>query len=252
MLKANEFYDQASAFYDDMTRFKKRQAREREWFRLWREKYPFDSALDAGCGSGSHTFALLAEGVRAAGVDISARMIDRARTHAQNLGLTDARFIQTGFGQLSETLDETFDAVFCLGNSLAHLAPGGELQAALNSFAEVLNPNGLLVIQLLNYEKILQKKERIIDIHREGDQAFIRFYDFNDTVLYFNILHIDWSSEPPRHDLQATIHYPYRETYLRTPLIKCGLSIEARYGNIKLADYDPGTSPNLVLAARKK
>lgn len=252
MIKSpSEFYDQVSSFYDDMTRFQKRQDREREWFRRWRDRFPFDSALDAGCGTGSHSFALLREGVKTVGIDISAQMISEAQKHASRFGIGEARFIQSSFEQLSGAVSQKFDVVFCLGNSLAHLEPRQSLPQALREFSRVLHPGGRLIIQLLNYEKILSQKQRIIDIYREGAQEFIRFYDFHEKKLNFNILHVDWSGEAPKHELQTTLHYPLRRRGLQGLLAQAGLQTEVLFGNIIMETYDPSSSPNLVLVARK-
>ena len=107
------------------------------------------------------------------------------------------------------------------------------------------------MIQLLNYEKILTHKDRIVDIHREGEHEFIRFYDFNINTLNFNILNIDWNSNPPTHDLQTTIHYPYRKNDLRNIFERNGFKLEKVYGNIRMEKYNPDQSPNCVFVVRK-
>jgi glycine/sarcosine N-methyltransferase len=251
MLNATDFYNQAASYYDAMTRFNKRQNREREWIRLWRDKYHFESALDAGCGTGSTALALAAEGVRATGIDISDRMIVKAGDNACNLDIENVDFITSLFEDAGHKIDSKFDVIFCLGNSLVHIMPGLALEKTIDSFERLLNPDSVLIIQLLNYEKILNHKERIIDIHREGNTEFIRFYDFIGDILNFNILHIEWDNETVRHQLQTTQHYPYQLAELSEQLGKYNFVIEEIYGNIKMDSYNPETSPNLVVAARK-
>ena len=251
MLKPNEFYNQAASYYDIMTRFSKRQNRERGWIRQWRDKYHFNSALDAGCGTGSTALALSAEGIRTIGIDISNKMIEKARENAHRLGLKDFKFITSSFENAGDEIDETFNAIFCLGNSLVHVMPGTALEKTISSFDKLLNPGGVLIIQLLNYEKILKGKERIIDIHREGNNELIRFYDFIEDCLNFNILHIDWNSEPARHQLQTTQHYPYKYQELEVSLNDHNIVMDKIYGNIKMDNFNPNISPNLVVAARK-
>jgi glycine/sarcosine N-methyltransferase len=252
MLNAGDFYDQASGFYDAMTRFKKRQQREKDWIKQWRNVYQFNSALDAGCGTGSTALALAQEGIRTTGIDISDNMIKKAGENAPRRGISNIEFIASSFEDAGRQINRMFDAIFCLGNSLVHIQPGKTLDKSIQSFAKLLNPGGVLIIQLLNYDKIMKNRDRIIDIYREESNEFIRFYDFGENILNFNILRIDWSREPVQHQLQTTRHYPYREYEIRKQLLKYGISIENIYGNIKMEDYHPETSPNLVIAARKK
>ena len=103
----------------------------------------------------------------------------------------------------------------------------------------------------MNYEKILTHKDRIIDIHREGEHEFIRFYDFNKNTLNFNILNIDWNSNLPVYDLQTTFHYPYRKNDLRNIFKQNGFKLEKVYGNIRMEKYNPDQSPNCVFVVRK-
>ncbi|MBN1409007.1 MAG: methyltransferase domain-containing protein [Calditrichaceae bacterium] len=252
MLNSADFYNKTASFYDVMTRFDKRQNREREWIRQWRDKYHFNSALDAGCGTGSTALALAAEGIRTMGIDISEKMIAKAGNNARKLDIENVEFRTVSFENAGNKIKQTFDAIFCLGNSLVHIRPGTALDKTIRSFAKLLNPNGILVIQLLNYAKILYTRERIIDIYRDGDEEFIRFYDFGGEVLNFNILRIDWRTEKASHELQTTRHYPHQRTELEKSLVKYGIEIEKVYGNIKMDDFDPKVSPNLVIAARKK
>lgn len=252
MFNATDFYNEAAVFYDTMTGFNKRQSREREWIKQWRKKYPFNSALDAGCGTGSTALALTAEGVRTTGIDISEKMIAKAGNNAQKIGLENIEFIKSSFEDAGDKISKTFDAVYCMGNSLVHILPGKALDKTIRSFKKLVNPGGVLVFQLLNYEKILSGRERIIDIYREGNDEYIRFYDFGNDILNFNILRIDWNNEPARHELQTTRHYPYKRPELEKELVKYGVGIEKVYGNIKMDDFNPKGSPNLVIAARKK
>jgi len=56
-----------------------------------------------------------------------------------------------------------FDAVLCLGNSLAHVSSEHELESTLNDFAELLAPNSLLLLQMRNFDHIMNQKLRWMD-----------------------------------------------------------------------------------------
>jgi 2-polyprenyl-3-methyl-5-hydroxy-6-metoxy-1,4-benzoquinol methylase len=73
------------------------------------------SVLDVGCGSGRYAFAMLERGAqRVVGVDVSAKMIDLARSEASRRGLGDrCEFIRSGFLEMRS--DEMHDVVVATG-----------------------------------------------------------------------------------------------------------------------------------------
>ena len=170
-----QFYDALSEQYDAMTDFDARVVRETETLRPLVEKYSMKTAVDMGCGSGVHVLALASLGVQATGVDLSERMLEQARAHAATLPGT--AFFPGDF--LSSFPPELLavDAILCLGNSLPHIDSAGRLLAVFSHWKRHLVPGGKIVVQLLNYARIMRQRERIVGIRRDGATAFVRFYD---------------------------------------------------------------------------
>lgn len=106
--------------------------------------------LDLGCGPGTITAGLARRAGRVVGVDVSAEMVDRARGHAAELGVDNARF-ETGSAYDLRWADGSFDAVHA-HQVLQHLAdPVGALREALR----VLVPGGLLAVRDADYETMV-------------------------------------------------------------------------------------------------
>ncbi|NIN09754.1 MAG: methyltransferase domain-containing protein, partial [Planctomycetales bacterium] len=149
--------------------------------------------LDSACGTGMHAIALAQRGYTAAGADVSAPMIERARANAR-ASSAPVRFETAGFGELAEVFGQrAFDALLCLGNSLPHLLTDADLTAALDDFAACLRPSGLLLIQNRNFDAVLAHRERWMEpqAHREDETEwlFLRFYDFDpDGLITFNVV----------------------------------------------------------------
>lgn len=246
------FYEEIVSNYDSMTRFQERIERETATLQEWAERYGFRSAVDTACGTGLHAIILAQLGIDTAGADISEAMLEQARTHARDLKL-DIPWIQSGMETLSQKLDRQYETVFCLGNSLPHLLTQAELQAAFESFWQLLAPGGTLVIQILNYARILKQQERIVGIHRQGATEFIRFYDFLPNRIRFNLLTVEWESDKRlKHALSSTTLYPYRKQELQEALEKLGgMSVEF-YGDMNFQPFDEEKSSNLVLVAQKR
>jgi SAM-dependent methyltransferase len=241
------FYDALAPHYDEMTGFQRRFVHEKPFFRLLVEKYNMTTALDAGCGTGFHALLLTQLGVQVTGIDISREMLQRAEQHARELGLT-VEFLQANF---EEPLKRTFDAIMCLGNSLAHVLTADELRASLSNFAAILVQDGVLIVQLVNFERVLRSRERIQSVKEREGKIFVRFYDFEPEGVRFNILRLERGGNSFRHTLQSVLLRPIGRDELSQALIRSGFQQPNVYGAISLEDYTPDSSPDLVVIARK-
>ena len=139
-----------------------------------------------------------------------------------------------------------------MANSIPHLLTDADLAAAIDNFAAVLRTRGRLVIQLLNYHKILAEKERIVSIDRKGEKAFIRFYDFlADGMLQFNVLRVHWKSEnSPVHRLQSTRLRPYTCDELENALTARAFGDIRFYSSPQFDAFDVSSSDTLLITAR--
>lgn len=245
------FYRQLSESYDTMTRTKQRWNSEKEILQKWLQKYPFQCGLDAACGTGLHAILLSQLGVQMWGVDISREMLKQARQNARTAGVS-MKWIQSPMEELSRHIHHRFQAIFCLGNSIPHLLTKSRLLLAFRNFYRLLEPGGWIILQLLNYQKILSSKQRIIGIHRNNDLEFIRFYDFCGKYLVFNVLIVHWQNQLAKPELQSTLLYPYSSHELKKYLQKVRLSPIAIYGDMEFSEFKGKISPNLVMVAQKE
>ncbi|MEQ8220954.1 MAG: class I SAM-dependent methyltransferase [Candidatus Eremiobacterota bacterium] len=244
-----EFYENLENHYDRMTRFNERIKTEKSVLQKWVEKYKFQSVLDVACGTGLHSILLAQMGIKTTGVDISEAMLKQARLHGKEFE-GEVTWILSSMEELKSNLREKYDAIFCLGNSIPHILDVPSLDKTFKNFYELLNAGGLLVIQLLNYKKIYDGKNRIVGIHREKDTEYIRFYDFYP-CLTFNILIVTWNGNKSEYKLQSTELYPYRKEELDMFLQKEGFWQFEYYGDMTFSPFDENNSSNLVLTARK-
>ena len=159
--------------------------------------------------------------------------------------------VQSSFQQLKDKIEGEFDAVFCLGNSLPHLLSTDELKETLQNFYSLLNPDGMLFIQLLNYERILFKKERIQSIKEIDGTTFVRFYDFGNRTINFNILKIQKTSQQLMHTLESIELNPMRFEDINEQLYICGFSDIQKYGSLTFEKFSEENSRDLVLTSKK-
>jgi SAM-dependent methyltransferase len=252
VLAVSDFYDRLAADYDEMTGFEKRFVKESPFFRLIVQKHAIASALDAGCGTGFHALLLSQLGLRVTAADVSNEMLARLKRHASSMHL-GVRALASPFSELAKNLEGPFDAVFCLGNTLAHLLEAEDIQSALENFHALLRPDGVLYLQLLNYERILSTRERLQSVKRSGGTTYVRFYDFEDQThtLMFNLLKLRDTDSGPAPELISVRLNPITRTQLHHALHEARFKNVNDFGSIALEPYGPDSSPDLVIESTR-
>ena len=250
-LSVMAFYDALAPEYDEMTGFQKRFVHEKPFFRLLVEKFGIRTALDAGCGTGFHSFLLAQLGVDVTAADISPEMLKIVRRHAKELG-ANVKVVESSFQSLPRLVPQAFDAVVSMGNSLAHLLTADELRASLECFSSILKPGGVLFLQNLNYDRILAHRERVQSVKEHGEKTFVRFYDYTESGVSFNILTIDKSNPSTQQSLRSVPLRPILKDELLETLRECRFEELKAYGSISMEEFQTEVSKDLVVLARTK
>ncbi|MBI3788902.1 MAG: class I SAM-dependent methyltransferase [Ignavibacteriales bacterium] len=244
------FYDALAPDYDTMTGFHKRFIQEKPFFHLLVDRYKIKTALDAGCGTGFHALLLSQLGVKVTAVDISREMLKRLARHAKELDL-NIELVESSFQDLRKKLNRPFDAVMSLGNSIAHLLSDKDLHAALANFASSLNPNGILLLQNLNYDRILNTHERVQSVKEADGKTFVRFYDYDEKSVAFNILTTETINGSSTQHLKTVRLRPLREDELVSALREAGFTDIRLFGSISLDEFRKEKSKDLVVLAKR-
>ncbi len=247
------FYGGLAAEYDAMTGFGERLPRAAAFARVVRERFPPSlRVLDAATGTGLYAIAFAQAGATAVcGLDLSAPMLVRAAQHAVAFGVPGIRWQDGSLTALPAAWTGAFDLALCMGNSLPHLLTEAELATALAGFRCGLTPGGTLVLQVLNYARVLAQRERLISVDRAGDLEFIRFQDFLEgNLLRFNVLRLDWRQTPPAPQWHAVELRAWTAAELRTALVAAGFANLVNFGSLAFAPFDETSSDTLLLAAR--
>ncbi len=183
---SNDTFDDWADAYEAMIDWPRRLANEAGFFQPQLEKIGARSVLDAACGTGHHARMFHSWGLRVEGADVSVAMIEGCRSRwGQAEGL---RWTVRGFDQ---PIDEpgSFDAVVCVGNSLALAGDLGKAAQATARLLEAVRSGGLVIVQVLNvwalpeglcrWQKCkratLAGEESLIikGVHRCGDRGYV-------------------------------------------------------------------------------
>ena len=242
------FYDRISGEYDRMTGFEQRFVRERPFIRMLVDRYDIRTALDAGTGTGFHALLLAQLGVQVTAVDISPSMIAALQDHAAVMGVTISTLVAP-FRDLPDRIRTRQDAIFSLGNTVAHASSYDELVAFLLAFHRVLRPGGMLLLQLLNYKRILATKESTQIVREEGNTRFVRWYAYEESRVRFNITREYVDHVQPSNTISVLLT-PFTDDDLRAALGAAGFAEVNVYGSIAMEAYEAERSKDCVVLAQ--
>ena len=113
-----------------------------------------------------------------------------------------------------------------------------------------MHNDGVLVLQVLNYARILKMQERIVNITRNGDYYYTRFYDFTGDEINFNILRFH-AGNPSDRSLRTSVIYPYNYKYLGDIIKSAGFSEIKLWGNFNRTAFSHETSSDFIIEAKK-
>jgi len=242
------FYDWLSAGYDRMTSFEQRFAREEPSLTRLVETYGIRTALDAGTGTGFLALVLAKLGITVTAVDISSAMIDQLGVNARRLGVT-VHALVGAFRDIPDLVRVPQDAVFSLGNTLAHSPSRQDLLVTLESFHRVLRPGGMLIVQLLNYDRILQTREKVQNVREVDGTRYTRWYEYEGERIRFHITREPVGSKTAG-ETRTVVLRPVMHDELAAVLEEAALHDAAFFGGMAMEPYDPQLSKDCVVHAR--
>jgi SAM-dependent methyltransferase len=218
---------------------------------------PSPQLLDLGSGSGEHTRFLKSLGFDVTGVDASPSQLADARAADP-----DGHYLQAELTDLSPVGAARGGAI-CVGNTLPHLCEEAEVRAFFSSLADVLLPGAPFLLQLLNYDRILDRAERTFPvILRPGetggeDTVFLRLMTHHGGGrLTFTPAHLRYrpGAEAPlelvaAHDVSLR---GWRRAEVESLLLGSGLQLKEVLGTMTGEPWSPTASDLVVLAERSR
>ena len=249
-----EFYDSFANSYDVMTFDQGRWDTERPFLSSLLKGFGWRKILDAGCGTGGEAIALVRLGAHMTGVDATWSLLEIARQKAQDANV-EIEWFHDDIRVLKHPVLRMFDAVFCRGNTLPHLLTTEDLKATLTTFNRVIRPGGHLVLGWLNYARILNARERLVGARASGDKLILRFYDFHDDHLVFNVLTMDKVSTVVGNTgvtWNSTTLKPWTFEDVEPVLRDTGWSVICQWGGTDRSPFVSEHSKNILLVAKSK
>lgn len=155
--------------------------------------------LDCAAGTGLLAVGLALRGFEVVASDASGAMIERTRALAKTHRV-QLQAVKCSWSELERRdWEQTFDAVFCVGNSLTHAAGRTCRRAALAAMRGVLRDGGLLIVTSRNWEQLRAERPRLHVTDR-----LIERDDHHGLIIHAWTIPDSWD-EPHHLDLAVAI-----------------------------------------------
>ena len=201
---------------------------------------PKSEVLDLACGKGRHARTLHALGLNVLGTDLSPESIAFANESAMD-GL------QFRVQDMREPLpNKSFDAVFNLFTSFGYFDSTVENQRVIDAVNSMLKPRGILVIDFLNAQRVINTLVSAEEVQRDALTFKIR----REITAGKVIKHIEFTDEGKDFHYTEQVQLLYLSDF--EVLLNRDFRILHTFGNYALDAFDPSTSPRLILIAQKK
>ena len=139
--------------------------------------------LDCSCGIGTQAIGLALMGHRVHATDLSPVSIECARAEAERLEV-DLSFGVADYRRLEADVPDSFDIVLSCDNSIAHCLTDADLAAALGSMKSRLEPDGLLLLSVRDYDALVADRRRFNNQHvqdrTDGRRIVFQLWDWDD------------------------------------------------------------------------
>ncbi|USH00560.1 class I SAM-dependent methyltransferase [Thermococcus argininiproducens] len=209
-----EYYQAFRAYTDIYSKEYQKRIEELEPYLLkFMEKK--GKVLDLACGVGGFSFLLEEYGFDIIGVDISEKMIEKARTYGNEKNSKVEFLIGNAMNLPFE--DNIFDYVIFLGNTTTHFLPR-ELNRVFKEVRRVLKKEGLFLINFIDMRELLSRIQmgtvigekywiNKVVIDKEEKTALI---EYRSDEITFRVRFVIWGSTTI--DLLARMYFTPIET----------------------------------------
>ena len=248
ILDNKNFFEIIASDYDEMIPFSEAVERKKKSFSKI-IKPGMKTAIDLGCGTGSDSVALALLGLKVTAFDPSLEMLKYALANAQKEGV-EINFEKSTIDEIPRNLNNKYDLVVSMGNTFTNVKHKS-FNDSIQKCYDILNEQGLLIIQVLNYEKIISEGKRIVNIKEGSKNYFIRFYDFIGGEIVFNVLIFN-KFNPNANKLFSTKIYPHLADDFESELEKTGFDSISFYADLESTKFDKLQSKDLIIKAIKE
>lgn len=202
--------------------------------------------LDVGCGTGNLTHALSKMCKNITGVDLDEEMLDIARGKTLS---TNVDFVNGNMISLTEKLNtDDYETIVCFGNTLVHLNGSDEIEVFIKHCKTLLKKGGKLLIQIINYNYILDEGIDGLPTIENDNIKFARHYDYlpeYNEIIFKTELLVKTTCTIIENKQNL---YPIRQQELIEMLDRNGFTVKGTFGNFKKEPLNLDSIPFIIEA----
>ena len=206
------------------------------------------SVLDIGCGTGNLTFELSKHFKKIVGIDMDVDMLNIAETKKRtnkdkiDFKCTNMLEIKNHF------FASTFDLIFSFGNTLVHLNNSEEIEDFLKQTKMILKPGGKLLLQIINYDRILAYDIQSLPLIENENIKFERYYKYHGQrkkIIFETILTVKKKNMVKKNKVEL---YPVLKKEIKNLLMDAGYTMVLFYWNFKKGNVTATSVPLIIEA----
>ena len=204
--------------------------------------------LDIGCGTGSLSLALSATFKTVVGIDLDEAMLEKARITGEDTD--NLEFLRLDMLEIDPHFyPEKFDGIICYGNTLVHLSSLEQISLFLKKCLRLLTPGGKMLIQIINYDRILDQRINALPTVETNDIQYIRNYHYNADMHLIDFETILTIKEKNQIIMNRVPLFPVRKSEIEAALLDAGFSNLNFFGNLKGEPLGSDSIPMVIEAS---
>lgn len=206
------------------------------------DRYEHGKLHDASCGNGVQAVALKARGYAITASDISEEMLRLTCAYAREQHVKLYAF-RSAWADIRQHVEDKFDIVLCVGNSISHTRDHCERVMTLQQFYEILNEDGTLLLDTRNWD-LLSKSNLKYSILKKRDykgKSYVPIYlwepvQFEKTSI-LRLVFIEFSEEGQTEYERRISYSPFSHSRLLEACQESGFKVEKDTFNMEEDRY---------------
>ncbi len=240
------FYKMLSNYYDEL--FPSNQTQIAFIQSIIKDKHRI---LDVAAGTGNQSLELVKKGYEVTAIDLDPEMVGKIRKKSTTMQLAVDAF-ELDMRDINQLASNSFDAVICIGNSIVHLDTLEQIETCLTNIHSVLTDHGAIVVQIVNYERILKQQISELPVIKrpEHNLEFHRTYELYNGKIKFNGKLIVEQSNQQEIFTNSVELIPLTSAHMKNALEVTGFCDIQLFGNFSGEPFQ-SDSPALIAVAYK-
>ncbi len=166
------FYESIAKVYDYIFHKNRKQL---EFIESIKKINSEEKILDIGCATGNLTELLGEKTKNVIGIDLDKELLKEAKEKHPNL-----KFENMNMLKIDENFEEnSFDRIISFGNTLVHLDNISEIKVFFEKVYKLLKKEGYFIVQIINYDRVIDKNIKSLPTINNEKIEFIRDYDYH-------------------------------------------------------------------------